>query len=129
GKTMIRAPNSVLRKGIDGQPKPPASALLDALRANAGKHIYIDWQRGLRKNYLPSMQTEDELYNLVHQFKPLQAVKGKQVAFTLGQELLIESRIQFGTAAEADKAVSPLKELLHLRRFIEPGIIMASLDK
>ena len=41
--------------------------------------------------------------------------------------MLIESRIQFGTAAEAEKAVTPLKELFHLRRFIEPGIVMGLL--
>jgi hypothetical protein len=130
GKTMIRGPEQLIRQGIDAQgAQPKNAARLDGLRKNADKHLYVDWLRGGGRPQFRTVQSEDDLYQFIHQLKPLKALKSKQVAYMLGKELLVQSQLQFGTPAEAEAAVPALKELLHLRRFIEPGILLSALDR
>jgi hypothetical protein len=130
GRTMVRGPEYLLRKGIEAQAKDgKRHPRLQTMKDNANKHIFIDWQRSGVKLHDRYRQSEEQMYEDVHQLKPLLALKSKQVSFQLDKGLVIDSQIHFATSAEAEKAVRPLQDFLHLRRLTESGVVMSDLER
>jgi hypothetical protein len=134
GRTMVRGPESLIRRGIDLQKNPPkGNARLEALHKNANKHVWMDYQRdakavpaGPRDEFRDDIQ---QLSRMIAQLQPLLAVKSKQVSLQLSRDVLLETRTHFGTAAEAEKGIKALRDFVHLYRLFEAGGLMTLLDR
>jgi hypothetical protein len=129
-RVMIRGTEVQIRRGIEAHAaKAKPHARLEEVRKHADQHIWIDWQRGNSSYVKWGRDAEEDLYRQFYQLKPLLTLKAKQVGYQLGKEVVVQSHSQFETAAEAEKAVPALRELVHLRRFIEPGMLLGALEQ
>jgi hypothetical protein len=131
GQTMVRGPETLIRDGIEAQAKgAKLHPRLATLRKNADKHIWIDWQRDTNTDQAArGKESEEEYYRMFLQLKALLALKSKQVSYQLGKEIVVASHSEFGTPAEAQKAVPALRDWLQLRRFIEPGMLYGAIQE
>jgi hypothetical protein len=127
-RAMVLGPVSLIERGIDAHKgKAKDHPRLEALRKNTAKHIWIDVVRGGGSR--PERDDFAAMAELVGQLQPLGATRVKQLSLHVGRDAAFESRWQFATAADAEKAVRAVRDYMHITRLLEAGVLMAALQR